>query len=268
MIHKRARSESLGEEEREFTAKVRRMLAGENPNPDRNKCSHFSKDIRALAWHGTLENDLDPILDHLMLCSPCFRDHRKYKRQYRIFRNLRDVGWPMSFSLRAKIIWVSTGVLFIFSLSLVWTYRKDGGPNKGKHLGSENVTEQVASSVLAPTKGTLIEHETVTLTLQSNFRGGGLDEGISRITPLVVPRGRLSLVVQLPKGARDGKYLVRLACQDRVLIQAEGQAITDQSGMSRLELSDFDTSRIPAGKYQLGFKKGQLDWAEFEVTVK
>lgn len=261
MIHKRAGSESLGEEEREFTAKVRRMLAAENPNPDRNECSHFSKDIRALARHGTLENDLDPILDHLMLCSPCFRDHRKYKRQYRIFRNLRDVGWPMSFSLHAKIIWVSTGVLFMLSLSLIWTYQKESGPNKGKHVGSANVTEQVA-------KGAPVEHETVTLTLQSNFRGGGPAEGTSRITPLVLPRGRLSLVVQLPKGARDGKYLVRLACQDRVLIQAEGDAITDQSNISRLELPNFDTSGVPAGKYQLGFRKGRLDWAEFEVTVR
>jgi len=264
--HRRLSNDLCCDEERKFTSKVRRILTAENPNPDRIGCSALSRDIKALAWHGTLQNGLDQILDHLMLCSPCFRDHHKYKRQYKIHRWLRDIGWPMSLSLRAKVIWGSAGLLFMFTLSLIWTYQKEGRPNNGKHVGSE--TEQVARSILDPTKGTPIEHGVVSLTLQSNFRGGGPAEGETRITPLVLPHGRLSLVVQLPKGAREGKYLVRLASEDRVLIQAEGQAITDQSNISRLELPNFDTSRIPAGKYQLAFKKDQLDWAEFEVTVK
>jgi len=215
---------------------------------------------------------LDQILDHLMQCSPCFRDHRKYKRQYKIYRWLQDFRTRMSFSPRAKVAWVAGAILLALSLSLVWIYRKEGRANKGKDSGSENAAEQVTRNISDPTKTLrstpIEEHETVTLSLESDLRGGAPAEMTRRSTPRVLPRGRVSLVVQLPKGARSGQYLIRLVSHDRVVVQAKGDAITDHSDLTRLELPNFDTSGIPAGKYQLGLKRDQSDWVEFEVTVK
>jgi hypothetical protein len=218
------------EEDKEFTAQVRKMLATQNPNPERIDCELFSADIKALAWHKELRNDLEAVLEHIFHCSPCFDDHRRHKRQFRLFRRTLKIGLPAA----AALLLLSSG------LSLVWI-------SKGRPSAKN-------ADLAAPT-----------LNLNLGVRGadessnGALEIGRDHQGPLAI---------ELPKGSRAGKYLVKLGLANRPLVQREGTAAIDHHGSTILTLSDFSLTGIQPGTYDLAITRPPLDWVHFTVRVR
>jgi hypothetical protein len=107
--------------------------------------------------------------------------------------------------------------------------------------------------------------QALTLNLESNLRG----EGEGKLIMADLPRGRLQLTLQLPKGVKPGRYAVRLSRRAREpLLETEGMASTDQRNDSILRINEIDTSKIIPGKYRLSLRRGSLDWVDFDVKVK
>lgn len=230
MLHPSNSTEDPFEEERQFTAKVRKMLASQNQNPGRLGCDLFRADIKALAWHKELRNDLQPVLEHVLHCSPCFNDHRRHKRQFKVYRRSLKIGLPA----------VAALLVLSCALSLLWV-------SKGR-LASENS-----------------QRPTAALDLNLGVRGVGQ----SSDRPLELNRDHEGpMVIELPKGSRAGKYMVRLGLLDRPLVEREGLAVIDQQGSTILRFSHFGLSGIPPGNYDLAITRPPLDWVHFSVRVR
>ena len=246
--------------EKELLGVIRRLLGTNYPNPDRIGCADFSKDIRALAWHKKLENDFNRVLDHVRHCSPCFREHGNYLDQYKVHRRFQHI-------LKASAVLILFGIgMFLIKgekIKELVANRElravldDKSTAAGYAQGSPNETGQ---DVPTP-----VERQIALLNLNSTLRDGNGPE----IPPAELPRRRLTLSIQLPKGARAGNYKVRLFRNLKTpLVEAEGMAQIDEQNSTFLRIQDFDTSGISPGKYLLGLKRGQLDWVEFSVKVK
>jgi hypothetical protein len=152
-------------------------------------------------------------------------------------------------------------VLVLFSLSLQLTWKKHDpriGTSKGAASSVTRNAEENQVLEVPPL-------QQVALNLESNLRG---DEG-GHPLDLDLPRGRLQLTLQLPSGARPGKYLVRLAQQPgKLLLETEGVASTNERKVSILRIDEIDTSKIIPGRYQLSLRRGTLGWTDFDVQVK
>ena len=239
------------QELREFSAEIRQILATGNPNPERTGCAPFKKRIRALAWHVKLGPDLEKVLEHISHCSPCFKDHRRYKTQYRLYRRSKRVAPYVA----AAVVFLLMGIQF-HALWKGYTSTIATGQRTQPSTSAGSKESQVAA---------LQSLQRVTLNLESNLRGD--DGGHPIKTDL--PRGRFQLTLQLPTGSRPGKYLVRLARgQGKPLLETEGVVSTDERNVSILRIDEIDTSKIIPGKYQLSLKRGTLGWANFDVQVK
>jgi hypothetical protein len=235
----------------EFAAAIRRLLATGNPNPKRIDCFRFTKRIKALAWHGKPDRDLDEVLDHISHCSPCVKDHRRFKTQYRLYR--RSIG-IVPYAAAAV-------VLFLAGIQFEATWRRHSptiatDSATGLHLSESQQGHEMAGFETP---------QALTLNLESNLRG----EGEGKLIMADLPRGRLQLTLQLPKGAKPGRYAVRLSRRAREpLLETEGMASTDQRNDSILRINEIDTSKIIPGKYRLSLRRGSLDWVDFDVKVK
>ena len=235
----------------EFSAAVRQILAAGNPNPNRTDCARFKNRIKALAWHAKLGPDLEVVLEHISHCSPCFKDHHKYKTQYKLYQRCKRVVPYVAAAVVLLLLGIRFHALWKRQTSTVAT-GQDARPSTS--VGSRE--SQVAR---------IQSLQEVTLTLESNLRG---DDGGYPIN-LDLPRGRLQLTLQLPTGARPGRYLVRLSQgHEKPLLQTEGLALTNERNVSILRIDQIDTSKIIPGKYQLSVKRETLDWSDFEVQVK
>src|SRR5437867_4078623 len=170
--------------EKELLGVIRRLLSSNHPNPDRIGCADFSKDIRALAWHKKLENDFNRVLDHVRHCSPCFREHGNYLKQYKVHRRFQHI-------LKAS------AVLILFGIGMFLTKGEKikelvGNRelravlhDKSTAAGYAHVSpNETGHGVRAP-----VEREIAMLNLNSTLRDGNGPP----IPSLELPRGCLTL---------------------------------------------------------------------------
>jgi hypothetical protein len=244
------------EEEKQIKDALRHVFRTGHPNPERVGCPAFAKDIKALAWHRNLDQDLSGVLEHIRRCSPCYLDHRKYLGEYKAQQRFR------------KVLIAAASVLFLFvGISLL--VQRTGGQRTAGTATTTGTQESVKSGKSDKTTVNdvaiatdLSPRQRATLNLESALRGK-----LKTVQPLVLPRGKLTLSIQLPLGAREGEYKARVF-SDIQSIEGEGTTRIDHENVPTLTINDFDTSRLPPGKYHLGIKRGLSEWTEFFVQVK
>ena len=244
------------EEEKQIGEALRHLFRTAHPNPERIGCVAFAKDIKALACHRKLDHDLSGVLEHISRCSPCYLDHGKYLAEYRAQQRFR------------KVLIAAASVLFLFvGISLLWEHGSREKTKTAVELATSSAS--VTSGKSEGTTGDEVvvstnfsQHRRASLNLESALRGE-----FRVVQPLMLPHGNLTLSIQLPLGAREGKYRVRLF-SGKESIEGEGTARVDQENVPTLTIDEFDTSKLPPGRYHLGIKRERSEWAKFFVQVK
>ena len=191
-------------EEQRFLELGRRVFTEHSPNPTRTGCPSQNT-LRAMAFRSKRLAPTDLPLQHLTICSNCFQDYTRFRRQ----------AFNQTFfksALAAAIAIVVIGAAVVAGVGRGWFQRP-------------------AEPVIAAT---------LDLRLLSPTRGPGPAEG-----PVpTLPRGRLQVTVQLPVGSEDGAYEVAISQAGRVRQSAQGVA-RNQAGVTILTVQVDSRSLSP-----------------------
>ena len=205
---------SRSEEQRLFEV-GRRVFAEHSPNPARTGCPPQDT-LRAMAFRSKRLAAADLPLQHLTICSPCFQDYSRYRRQavnQKIFHG----------ALAAAIAIVVIGTAVLAGMGRGWFQRP---------------SEPLIAA-------------TLDLRPLSPTRGEGPTEG----AVLTLPRGRLQITTQLPVGSEDGTYDVAVMQAGRELQLVQGTARAQDSVMVltvRMDLRSLGPGRYAFGVRRVG----------------
>jgi hypothetical protein len=202
------------------------------PNPERIGCpgGDFLKELAR--DHRSIKLS-DPRLDHVVHCSPCFREFVAFRDQRKRTVVTRRALFAGAGSLAAALAVV---------IALRWPHPKPP----------------------ANTEATVIE---IDLRPFSPTRGA---ESAPSPSPrqIDLPRTRLRLRITLPFGSPDGDYEVHILRADGAAtgLKASGTAQL-KDGDTRFEVK-MDLSGLPPARYQLGVRRIPFDWLPVPVDVR
>jgi hypothetical protein len=166
-------------------------------------------------------------VQHLTICSPCFQDYSRYRRQARnqtIFRG----------ALAAAVAIVVIGAAVLSGVGRGWFQRP-----------SEPLIAAVLDlRPLSPTRGEEPPEAGAVLTLR---------------------RGRLGITIQLPVGSEDGAYDVAVMLSGRVLQSGQGTARSQDSVM--VLTVRMDLRSLGPGRYAFGVRRVGSAWQEYPLRL-
>jgi len=228
------------EEERQLLELLKESALHDYPNPERKGCPG-REFLSQLAFHRSSIRASDPRVDHVVHCSPCFRD----------FTEIREHGHRR----RRPALMVAVAAAAVLAILLsFWIFRPT-------HWSETNTHSQIAAEQRPALKPT---------SVLLDFRKISVTRGASGETRYETPkmiRGLLDLTILLPFGSEAGKYDVQIQREvDKPLVTASGKAvIVDGATMLRVRL---DTSNLVPGRYLLGARRPPFDWVFAPVTLE
>jgi hypothetical protein len=210
-----------------------------NPNPDRIGCPP-RESLIALARRQLPVGD--PVGDHVMRCSPCYRDVRAIQQAEGIRpaeeRRPARSWWPAA---AAAVLVVAAGLAAWFAY----------GP---RQPAPTPPPEQVVANA---------EPVEVTLDLRK-YGVTRSDAPAEELPPLVLPRAMVRLTLLLPVGSEEGEYEVRVVdTAGRVLADARGDAEI-QEFIARMRLS-IDLTSLTSRVSELQLRWRGHEWQRFPV---
>ena len=228
------------DEERKLLELLKESALHDYPNPERNGCP--GRDfLTQLAFHRSSIPATDPRVDHVVHCSPCFRELTEIRLQGP--RNRRE---------GAMIAVTAAAVLAIIVVSFLIFKRA--------HSNEANRDSQIARGPLTTLKPipTLLDFRKISVTRDAS--------GEAQHETPKVPRGLLDLTILLPFGSEPGKYDVQIQREvDKPLVTVSGTAVIID-GVTTLRVR-LNTSNLPSGRYLLGARRPPLDWVFTPVAL-
>lgn len=163
---------------------LRQGLATEFPNPERIGCPGSTL-LKGIAQGEVSLTEVEPWLDHLGSCSPCFREFKEFRRQSTTQR-------------RRVLTLVATAALLVFAVGgWLWV--------RARH----------------PVPAT----DTAVLDLRDRSVARGQNPSDTGQPPLEIPRTAKHLVLDLPIGSKEGPYDVGVITDaGEELLRATGTA--------------------------------------------
>ena len=218
---------------------IDKVLGQANPNPTRAGCpgrevlSALSRRERPIG---------DPAYEHLLKCSPCYRE----------FRVLQQSGAPKRTDPRPRVLWYAAAAA---ALVLVTAGAYFILPNQRSRPPIEQPSSASATAELRAELD--LRKYTVART----------DQSTPERPPVSLPRGRLTATILLPVGSEPGTYEVQILDSNlRSVASATGDAeIRDFVTTLRATL---DLGSLRAGTYQLALRRHGEDWRLFPADVK
>ncbi len=220
-------------QERKLIEIGRRIFAESFPNPAREGCPS-QQVLQAMAFrHRQLPITAAPI-DHLTICSPCFQEYSRYRKQ----AQQRTI---LSGAIAAA------AVLAIISAGL-WMRGVRPGPSS---RSAADFKVAPLPPQQQPPQQPLLEAR-LDLRRWSATRGEeGAGAGSS--PELRLPRSRLRLTILLPVGSEEGAYETVLSRDGNVVATARSDAgLTD--GITLLQ-AQMDLTQATAGQYRLRIQR-------------
>ena len=214
-------------EEQRLLELGRRVFAEHSPNPARTGCPPQDT-LRAMAFRSKRLAAADLPVQHLTICSPCFQDYSRYRRQARnqmIFRG----------ALAAAIAIVVIGAAVLAGMGRGWFQRP----------AEPLIAATLDLRPLSPTRG------------EEPTRAGAV---------LTLPRGRLQITIQLPVGSEDGTYDVAVMQAGRVLQSGQGTARAQDSVM--VLTVQMDLRSLGPGRYAFGVRRVGSAWQEYPLRLE
>lgn len=220
-------------EERHLLDLLARSALNDYPNPERVGCPG-QEFLQTLAFNRKSIPLNDPRLDHVVHCSPCFRELTELKSAA---KSHRQRVWIASSAAAAVVV---TGVA-------LW--------------GTGTLRRILPSSSGSPAP------ILAQIDLQNRAMTRGAPTTFPKMEPIRIPSGPLKLSILLPIGSEPGLYQLEvLKDVDKPLITESGQA-SIINGTTTLNIS-VNTSSLSPGTYLLGIRQPPLDWAFNPIRVE
>lgn len=237
MANERQRPDPSG-----FTAEneIDLVLGNANPNPERSGCP--SRDVlSALARRERMADD--PAYEHLIKCSPCYREVRALQqaageRRAAPIQSRRSV-WATA---AAAVLIASVGAWF-------WWSRPD------------DVSQTRAPAAVAPAPEL---NASLDLRKYTVLRS---DQQQAEPQPISLPRGKLNLTLLLPVGSEPGEYDVQVLDRDLTSRASTSAAAEIRDFVTTLQVS-LDIAALAPGEYQLAIRRHGENWRLFPLEVK
>lgn len=221
-------------EERELLELLAKSALNDYPNPERIGCPG-REFLERLAFDRKSIPLSDPHLDHIVHCSPCFRELSDIKAAG---KRKRPGVWIAAAAAAALIL---IGLAAWFS-GVFGTSRLPAGP-----VSSTPIIAQI--------------------DLQNSSIPRGVSSESQQNKALTIPRGQLNLTVLLPFGSDAGTYEIQIFKEiGKPLITSTGRAAIG-NGVTKLNVS-VNTSSLSPGNYLLGVRQPPLGWAYNPIAVR
>lgn len=218
---------------------IDQLLGSANPNPERVGCPGHDV-LAALARRERAIGD--PGYEHIVNCSPCYREFRALQQAATgdLRRRAKQLRlWPVA---AAAAVVIAVGVWF-------------GVSSQRARIAPEEIATADRTADL-PTQLDLREY-TVSRSEAAGAKRPVVD----------LPRGRLDLTIFLPVGSESGAYEVQvLDAELRSRASARGSAeIRNYVTTLRTALDIHD---LNAGSYQLAVRREGEEWQIFPAVVR
>ncbi len=224
-------------EERDLFELFSKSALNDYPNPERVGCPGDAF-LKQLATNRKSVPLRDPRLDHVLHCSPCFREFAAFRDD--AAKGRRTVGRKAFLTSLAVAAALLVGVYFRRTIAV-------------RHPSDE--TNKNSAPTIAQ----------ISLEDRSVVRGVAKDA--KNIAALQLPRGRLKLTVLLPFGSEAGTYEIQILRDVEKPLLTESSKAQIAEGITRFTV-DVDTEPLVPGKYLLGVRQPPFDWTYNPLTIK
>ncbi|MGH9159776.1 MAG: hypothetical protein ACRD2X_07280 [Vicinamibacteraceae bacterium] len=219
---------------------IDQVLGKANPNPDRVGCPPRGV---LIAFAQRERRVGDPMYDHLIQCSPCYRE----------FRAIQEGAVTGALATGHHLRWWAAAaavVIFAAGLSAWFVFFAAKGPT-----GHGRAPDAV-----------LAEPSRVHVDLRKHTVSRSA-QGDEEQPPVVLPRGLLNMTILLPVGAEPGAYEIRLVKgEPRSQASAKGRAEI-RNGITTLQAT-IDLRSGSLGQHYLALRRSEGTWHFFPATVK
>ncbi len=221
-------------EERELLDLLAKSALNDYPNPERVGCPG-REFLERLAFHRKSIPVSDFRLDHVVHCSPCFRE----LTEMRAAGKKKGRGAWIGAAIAAALILVGAGL---------WL---TGGLRGIGSLGRAGTSVPMVAQI----------------DLQNASRVRGVESQSKQNGSSTIPRGQLELIIFLPFGSDAGHYDVQIFKEiGKPLITSSGNAVIG-NGVTKLTIS-VNTALLSPGSYLLGIRQPPLRWDFNAITIR
>ena len=179
--------------------------------------------------------------EHLVKCSPCYRE----------FRTFQQAGLSTGDAVGVPARWIAVAAVLVMLVGGAW-YLMSRPQNAGRAA-----TE--AAQVSATDLRAELDLRTYSVTRS--------EQAQTPPPPLSLQRGRLNVTILLPVGSEPGGYEVQVLDSElRSRAKATGQAEI-RDFVTTLQ-ANLDISSLSPGAYQLAVRRHGDEWQHFPAAVK
>ena len=205
------------------------------PNPERLSCPDATT-LEAIAGRCLSFPDIDDLLDHIAMCSPCFTTYNVYREEYCSRRNRKRY----------------MAAVAVLSVMIVAGYfgHKVFSP-------TQRPPEQI--SEVAPLTAVLDFHN------RTSERSVQTPPPEPQETPHL-RRSLLNVQILLPLGTEDGQYSVQLR-NNAGGIATQSTGIAKWDGTTETLSARIDLRKFEPGQYTLALRNGTSSWRQYSVFV-
>jgi hypothetical protein len=235
-------SQPLVEDDARFKDDVDQVLSHANPNPERIGCPSRESLIalaRRVAPIG------DPGWEHLVKCSPCYREFRALQREQAeapVVQAANSRGLWIAVAAVAVLVAGAAGIWFVFGSG-------DRSGDRPASVSQPQVSELRTELDLRKFAVTRSER--------------GTDQG----APVLLPIGLVDLTLLMPVGSEPGNYEIQV-------LDANLQWKASARGLGQIRdfvttiQTKIDLRSVPSGTYQLAVRREGDDWRFFPARVQ
>jgi hypothetical protein len=231
------------EDNARFEREIDEVLSNANPNPARTGCPQRAV-LSELARHKRGLDD--PAWQHLLKCSPCYRDFLAF---------LKDSARPGASALlpwrNRRLAAIAVALVLVAALGGFWLSRRPA---------EQRVARSESSASLSPTLQAEID-----LRKYAVSRSEREAEGV--LAPIQIPSDVVELTLLLPVGSEPGPYDVQLL-DPNLASRASAHGTGERVNYIVTVKVSVDTRAVPAGNYQLALRRVGDGWRMYPAQVR
>lgn len=229
-----------GDDDVRFRDDVDEVLSQANPNPERIGC--LSREaLTGLARRA--QPISDPGYEHLVKCSPCYREFRTLQQEH--------AARPVALAAGSSSRWMAAAAVAVLVAGLagVWFFMN-----------------RQAAPEISPISSTQTAELRTELDLRK-FAVTRSDQGSQQAAPVLLPIGLVDLTILLPVGSEPGPYEIQVL-DSALKSRASGHGVGETRDYVTTIRATLDLREIPGGTYQLAIRREGDDWRMFPARVQ